>query len=205
MAIRPIFWTGSADCVSDYLVANKRLQAISSQHPLYILYSGEDGYLRRCYPDAVLVPCQNEWKAKACKVFSYLKERDDFDVVIRFCPDAVIKDVTWLLQLVEQGMCGRFDVAVGNKAFFADVWYLRGACNATPRSVVGRMSLVPSDRDYDTWYSLAVEAAGGKLNDWPLFEINNRYTGKCPVWHPTQYDNGHRDMAVRFQTFLKEC
>ena len=204
MAMKPIFWTGSADIVSEYFVANKRLQEISQLYPLYILYSGKVDYLEEHYPKAILIPCENEWKAKACTVLHFLKDRYDFDVAIRFCPDTIIKDRVRLLQLIEEGMVGE-NIAVGNKAFFAKAWYLRGACNATPKSVIQKMVLTPSDRDYDTWYSLAIESAGGVLKDWPLFEINDKYTGTFPVWHPTQYEYGHRDMHVRFQVFLKEC
>ena len=205
MSLRPIFWTGAADCVADYYIHNRRLQAISQRFPLYIVYSGRSDYLTKYYPNATLIPCENEWKAKLIRVHGVLKVRDDYDYVVRFCPDAIIKDVDWLLRRIEEGTQGFSTTAVGNQATFNGVVYLRGGCNATPMSVFQKLNPGVSDRDYDTWYTLAIQAAGGQIRDWPLFEINVKYTGQMPVWHPTQYDHGHRDLKVRLQTFVKEC
>lgn len=204
MQLRPVFWTGAADIVSDYLIHNRRLQAISQQYPLYVVYSGRSDYLEGCFPNAFLIPCENEWKSKLIQMYRELKDCD-CDFVIRFCPDAIIKDVDWLLRRIAEGTQGLPDTAVGNQANFNGVVYIRGGCNATPMSLFHKLNLGSSDRDYDTWYTLAIQAAGGHIRDWPLFEINDRYTGQMPVWHPTQYENGHRDLQVRYQTFLQEC
>ena len=204
MALKPIFWTGAADIIEDYFVHNQRLQNISKVYPLYVVYSGRSDYLQTYYPQARLIPCENEWKAKIVQVQKAV-ENCQYDVIIRFCPDAIIKDVNWLLSRIESGIQGFPDTAVGNQAVFAGVTYLRGGCNATPGSIFNRLHLESSSRDYDTWYTLAIQSAGGRIRDWPLFEINDHYKGQMPVWHPTQYENGHRDMKIRLQTFLQEC
>ena len=202
--MRPIFWTGAADHISKYFVHNVRLQRICDVYPLYIVYSGASDYLKQYYPKANLIACTNDWMEKAIAVHAVIRSRSDYDFVVRFCPDTVIKDVDWLLRSIVEGMEGADQTAVGNMAVFNGVTYLRGACNTTPKRVYTDLVLQPNDRDYDTWYSMAVVAAGGQMKDHPLFEINHQYTGAFPVWHPTQYDMGHRDMDVRFKAFFSE-
>jgi hypothetical protein len=203
--MKPIFWTGTANHISDYLIHNKRLRDLSNRFPLYVVYSGTSEYLKTYYPKATIIKCENEWMKKAVRVHEAICLRSEYDVVIRFCPDTIIKDVDTLIRMIETAMAGNPMMFVGNVAKFKGITYLRGACNSTPRAVFEKLVLKPSDTDYDTWYSTAVVAAGGVMKDVSLFEINNKYTGKLPVWHPTQYDIGHRDMKVRFKTFLAEC
>jgi len=204
MKFRPIFWTGAADCVADFFIHNRYLQNIANQHPLYILYSGERDYLDQYYPNAICEPCENVWQAKAIKLFNILKTRDDFDVLIRFCPDAMIKNVDKLFNSIENGMTDEKTV-LGNKEQNLGFTYLRGGCNATPKALVHKMKFQSLEEGYDYWYSILLEEAGGVLKNWPLFEINNKYTGEFPVWHPRQnFEAGKEDYPIRLKYFIRE-
>ena len=166
--------------------------------PLF-LYSGKCDYLNQYYPTAICESCENVWQVKAIKVFDILKLRDDFDVLVRFCPDAVIKNVDNLLIRIENGLIDR-KIALGNKNQYKGIEYLRGGCNATSKLLVHEIVFHSNEKDYDIWYSKSLKQAGGILKNWPLFEINNGYTGKLPVWHPMQ----HKNIEIRFRIFKKE-
>ena len=169
---------------------------------MYIIYSGRRDYLDQYYPNAILESCEIEWHAKAMKVFGLLKSRNDFDILIRFCPDAVIKDVDKLLICIKNGMVDE-KTALGNKMRFSSGqrgYYLRGGCNATPKFLVHKMVFQSLEKNYDLWYSMTIKEAGGILKNWPLFEYSNKYTGRFPVWHPQR----DKDFNIHIQKFKKE-
>lgn len=198
--IRPIFWSQIDDCIIDCPLNNFPLQKISDTYPVYFVYSGVKCHdmLKKIYPHAIFIPClTNNDNEKAKILFALLKQRQDYDVLIRTCCDAVIVNVQWLLNILQDNLSDKHAI-IGN---IRPDW-VRGGCNAISRSVVSCINM-PNDSSlsYDVAFTLSVKKTGAQIIPFELFGIGPENLLKFPVCHPHRYAN--EEIKIKIDRFLE--
>jgi len=184
---KPIFWSCCDPAVAKFIEANKSLQDISARYDFYFLCSGGSiNRVRELYRGHH-ISCINDFCVKGNTLFTLLKRRNNYDVVIRLDMDAIVFDVEDLINRAQRAAGEQ--LLVGNDSPDKRYAYVRGGCNITSRSVIDKIGLLHSDNpsEFDPVYSASVEAAGGKLFSSPIFEESLAYSGELPVWHPLKY------------------
>ena len=204
-----IFWTNSWDAGTEYLEKNISLQDISQKHDFYFMNSGakSEEAIKKLY-NGKCINCENDKAVKGDVLFKELASVS-YDVLIRIDLDAIIFDLDGLLRKIEENTAGEGHFVLGNtKKFrgrrttnkkYRGIKYVRGACNATSKSVIDKIDMITEENaGFDIPYAMSFHKTGCKLLSCKLFEINKKYTGKHPVWHPTGKG------AEKFRIFSRE-
>ena len=193
--MKPIFWTNSWDAGTEYLELNKSLQDISNKYPFYFMNSGEksEEVIKNMY-NGICVNCENDKAVKGKVLFDSLKGKEDYDCLIRIDLDAIVFDLDKLLSKIETHIMSEHAVLGNTKTFngrkatnrkYRGIKYVRGACNAASRSVIDKIDMITEENaGFDIPYAMSFHKTNCKLMSCNLFEINKKYTGKYPVWHP---------------------
>jgi hypothetical protein len=196
--MRLVFWTFADDCIYDFMASNLTLRALSHDYRFITLCSGErtKALLDERYKTEQIW-CENNLLKKGDALLQHLKDDASFDALVKIDMDALVLNRPLLLQTIEEHL--RPGLLIGNyrkRNRLLDMptvpGYIRGGCNVLSASLLKDMPAIHAegrDRfDFDVYYNYAVQCAGGSLLDKPLFELNPRWTGKTPVWHPPKND-----------------
>ena len=199
--VRPIFWVGIDDSISDFVKYNKPLQAISERYQLYMVCSGGiSNKVRKWYHNPIVLECQNSRPMKGRVLFESIKKHGGYDVLIRTCPDALIFNCNMLFDIVRRYM--QPHSVMGNLSRNKGRTWIRGACSVTSRSVVDAIEMKwnKGEKSFDQPFFRAAMEVGATAIDKKLFEIGDEYTGTVPVWHPRQLKRLH----LRFKRFYDQ-
>ena len=193
---RPIFIQQIDDCVIDYVLNNRKLQKISRCYPIVFAYSGlkHKAEINKLYSNATILEAKENCVFEKAKLtFDYLKKLDDYDVVIRTCPDAVIMDVDWLLTIADEEFLFKYDL-MGNcrSAGRSEKTWLRGGCLFISKNLISKLNLNINNIDHDLLRKqnhdlfLYNEVLNGKfkVKKFNLFEYSTAYKGLYAAWHP---------------------
>ena len=195
-----LWWACADDIINQYIRYNLPLRKLAEQHECYFMCSGTSyKLLHKLYPDAHVIECANNYLLKGKLLFDTLKQRDDYQYLVRLDFDALIMDLPRLVSDIEATVQNRHAIA-GNPAIGKAETHIRGACMVMSRSVVDAIDL-PVDmksKSFDEGFSVAAEKAHAEIIRHPFFELNEKWTGKYPVWHPTRY------VSRKYDLFLKQ-
>jgi hypothetical protein len=193
--MRPVFWVSADAILKEFIVENVALQRIAERYPCYFMCSGEvegaDGpepmarFLSRYYR-ARTITCPNHMSLKGKLLFDRLNAGEvAYDFLVRLDLDAIVFDVDRLLETARKHVLGKHAIMGNHFTWFAESW-VRGACNVTSRSVIEALDFAVSDNptSFDLLYTEAVIQAGATIIPVDCFELEESYTGACPVWHP---------------------
>jgi hypothetical protein len=176
---RFVFWTPVDPCVESFVRSNESLHGVSRSHPyVFACSNGIDTVIREtCGNHALTINTENDMKGKGTAVFDLMKTMD-FDICIRVDADAIIFDLPRLLDMAS---------ATGPKQLLG--WEVkpgrvRGGCHAVGAQVVRNLPPLGEGPNFDKAMSTNTTAIGGEILHCKFFEMNYRYTGECPVWHP---------------------
>lgn len=185
--IRPIFWSQIDDCVVDYPLRNKPLQRISSVYPVYFVHSGTKcvEILKPVYHNANFIACSNNNdNEKANVMFSLLKAKNDYDVLIRTCCDCIITDVSKLLDILVEKLLGKH-AAIGNVMYKNNqIKWIRGGCNAITKSIIDSIDILQIDVPFDIAFTRCVQKTGAEIIPYSLFREGASDFLKFPACHP---------------------
>ena len=179
MEKRFVFWSPVDPCVESFLRNNDSLHAVSRSYPyVFACSNGIDGLVReKCGSHAVTINMENDMKRKGTAVFDLMKKMD-FDICVRVDADAIIFDLPRLLRMAS---------ATGPRQFLGwevKVGRVRGGCHAVGAEIVRNIAPLGEGPNFDAAMSKNTRAMGGEILHCKFFEMNYRYTGECPVWHP---------------------
>ena len=204
-----IFWTNSWDGGAEYLEKNTSLQDISQKHDFYFMNSGDksEQIIKNLY-NGKCINCENDKAIKGKVLFEELKDVS-YDVLIRIDLDAIIFDLDRLLLKIENSITEDKLCVLGNTKRFVGrkqgnkkyrgIEYVRGACNAASKNVIDKINMITEEKaGFDIPYAMSFHKMNCKLVSCKLFELNNKYTGKYPVWHPKGKG------TAKLRAFLKE-
>lgn len=218
-SIRPVFWSQLDTCVKRFPLANRFLQAISREYPVYFVCSGTAGMeyvdaLRPLYPRATFLQCKNNCdNEKAQLLYDLLRHSDDWDVLVRTCCDSLIIDVKKLVAILSEKMLwkkdGHSEIAVrhaviGNPVYMeGKLYYIRGGGNATARSVIERIKMPtgPGAEIFDVAFFNAATETGAEFITENLFCIGPPVTPGFPICHPNK---GKKTRFVNFHQIMQE-
>jgi hypothetical protein len=211
--IKPIFFMQLDKCVKLYPMLNFPLQEISNSFPVYFVCSGtkDDDYvdkLRCFYPKAHFIECPENSNLLKNKIFfDTIKNKEDYDVVVRTCMDSLIVDVELLLKILEKQILGKFSL-IGNAVFNNNsIHYIRGGCHAYTKSFVKHMNSQHiwnqnfNNKEFDIEFTELARKYGVELIPYELFFLGPPIKKECPVCHP---EKGIRYKSNRYLSILEE-
>jgi len=199
---RVVFWISADDIIEDYIVHNYALQDLSKKHEVYFVCSGNiESKICSLY-NAKILNCDNNMSMKGKVLYKAIKEKENFDILIRVDADAIIMNVDWLIDLAYEHVYKRIAI-VGNLGIKEETGqtYIRGGCNATSKEVVKLVDIEVNLSDtgtFDAPFNNEIRKNKVNLVGKDLFEQNGAFNGNCPVWHPPQIE-----LSKRFLIFKK--
>jgi hypothetical protein len=192
-----IFWTNIYDGGGiEYIEKNQSLIDLSQKHEIFGMANGKkcQETMKHLYNRVTTIECINDRAAKGKAIFDHFKGRDDYDFLIRIDLDAIVFDLNRLETAIEKNMLGKHAVMGNTKTFYGrrkenkkyrGTKYVRGACNVASRSVVEAIEMITDENaGFDIPFAMSFKGTGCEVISNKLFELNKRYTGKRPVWHP---------------------
>jgi len=202
-----IFWTNVYDGALGFTENNTSLQDLSEQYEMYFMSSGEKSreVIEKLY-NGHIIDCSNDTAIKGKILFDMLKNRQDYDVLVRIDMDAIVFNLNKLTDIIESNIVDKHAVLGNYKKFktkkpnqFSGVRYVRGACQAATRSVIDRIDMVIDKKaGFDIPYAMSFCKTNCEIIKCKLFELSNKYRGKYPVWHPKEKGE------AKLNIFLKE-
>ena len=179
MEKRFVFWSPVDPCVEFFLENNESLHAVSRTFPyVFACSNGIDALVReKCSGHAVTIDMENDMRAKGTAVFDLMKKMD-FDICIRVDADAIIFDLPRLLGMASATRPNQllgWEVKAGR---------VRGGCHACGAEIIRNIAPLGAGPNFDATMAKRIRAMGAEVLHCKFFEMNYRYTGECPVWHP---------------------
>jgi hypothetical protein len=192
-----IFWTNIYDGGGiEYIEKNQSLIDLSQKHEIFGLANGKDCQktMKSLYNKVNTIECINDRAVKGKAIFDHLKNRDDYDFLVRIDLDAIVFDLERLERIIEKNMVGKHAVMGNTKKFYGKrkgnkkyrgIRYVRGACNVASKSVVDAIEMITKENaGFDIPFAMSFKKTGCESISHKLFELNKKYTGKRSVWHP---------------------
>jgi len=204
-----LFWVSVDDILKDFIIGNKMLQYVSKIFPFVAVCSGEESHkwISRYYGGSFHTGLPNDLQIKGYTIIRLIQgSSDTFDYIVRIDMDAIIMNPIWLIKRIEDNVNRHHRIIAGNPAIFNHESHIRGGCNVTTGRALENFQLHPygNPMAFDEIYTRQLVANGVIKQELEIFEINNYYTGKCPVWHPDKspYINDPVEyLAARFEIF----
>lgn len=207
-----IFWVSVDDVLKDFIIGNKMLQYISQHFELVAMCSGEKSHewMSKYYRCASVFFMENSLQAKGDEfIRRFIQPICVHDYVVRVDMDAIIMNPIWLLKRIEENVDPKKKILAGNPPVFEHESHIRGGCNVTTGVTFQQFCMIMDGNPmaYDEAYTRSVVVAGGEILPLEIFEINNEYTGKCPVWHPDKspmIEDQVEYLAARYKIFEQQ-
>lgn len=176
-----VIYTFADICNAKYL-CNTSLKDLPT--PIHFLCSnGVENQVIVNFPDAIILETENHMQNK---FINFLKQFTDTTKLVKIDLDAVIFDKQKFIQEIEDTNQNEFR---GNLRTVKRGTYIRGGFNCIWSQELFKINLQPSGNPMDVDIWLALQLKETQLINRPYFEINNKYTGTAPVWHPLQDAN----------------
>ncbi len=191
---KPVFFQQIDDCVIEFVLNNKKLQEISKRYLVVFVYSGgkHRDKIIDLYDKVVILDSLTNWHVDKFKIFrSWALQRNDFDVIIRTCPDAVIMDVDWLLDIADNEVLGK-NLILGNIGERPGMTWVSGGCNIYSKSILNQLKYSNYDyviskaggQGFDIWFHKCIKISNINQKQYKLFNSEYIYLNKYPAWHP---------------------
>ena len=183
--------------IAKYTTNNLPLQELSKSYPTIFIASGDGSCLNKFYHKPIIVSSKANYQLdKLNLAIKFFSNFDNYDIIIRTCIDAVIMDFGMLKKIVEEEVDPLKPILMGNRQCQnapdnktnARIKWIRGGCQLWTKPMVhqlkGNTIKYKRNNDWDMPLTYEVKKRDVTIINRALFELNDKWTGVAPVWHP---------------------